>query len=511
MNASHTPDIEISAAQGFLRPWRELSIIATVLMELSWAALWYRVLIQPGQDVAYMQVYLVLVGMLLQIYFVNRITGYLRIRLLARRIILLLAIGLNLLIGLKLLLYSREPISIVEVLNRPLDTFGDMARLIPSEFVVMVVVLLVSWRGLYYLDYQIGSYNAISGFRLGVLMFFLYGMLIPLTHESPTTAFFLFLFFSLLAMSSARISGISQLRGGHSVQFNRQWMIGIVGIILVMIGIASITVIFAQERLFNLLSEFLAWAIYLLVLVLSPLLFGFLKFFMWLFSAVRLNDIFDFIVRAINNLQSIFASMISAMSAWVERFDLENIERFFEVIASYKGIYLWLILIILATFILLGVRRYIWKDKSSDDQEILSELVDEDLIKLLRTALRRRLDKLAEDLQDFLRLRQARRLLAAARIRRIYAMLLDMSARLDRPRPAARTPLEFLPELEGIFPSLAEELRTITEAYLLVRYGELPESPEDLDKVESAWKLVSSTGNEELKSRRRKTQAMNRG
>lgn len=511
MNASQTPDIEISAAQGFLRPWRELSLIATVLMELSWVALWYRVLIQPGQDVAYLRVYPVLVGMLLQVYFVNRITGYLGIRLLARRIILLLAIGLNLLVGLKLLLYSREPISIIEVLNRPLDTFGDMARLIPSEFVVMVVVLLVSWRGLYYLDYQIGSYNAISGFRLGVLMFFLYGMFIPLTRESPATAFFFFLFFSLLAMSSARISGISQLRGGHSVQFNRQWMIGIVGIILVMIGIASITVIFAQERLFNLLSEFLAWAIYLLVLVFSPLLFGFLKFFMWLFSAVRLNDIFDFIIRAINNLQSIFTSMMSAMSAWADRLNLENIERFFEVIASYKGIYLWLILIVLATFILLGVRRYIWKDKSSDDREMQSEPVDEDLIKLLRTALRRRLDKLAEDLQDFLRLRQARRLLAAARIRRIYAMLLDMSARLDRPRPAARTPLEFLPELEGIFPSLAEELRTITEAYLLVRYGELPESPEDLDKVESAWKLVSSTGNDELKSRRRKTQAMNRG
>jgi len=511
MNASQTPEIEISAAQGFFRPWRELSLIATVLMELSWVTLWYRVLVQPGQDVAYLRVYLVLVGMLLLVYFVNRITGYLGIRLLARRIILLLVIGLNLLVGLKLLLYSQETISIVEVLNRPLDTFGDMARLIPSEFIVMVFVLLVSWRGLYYLDYQIGSYNAIAGFRLGVLMIFLYGLFISLTRESPATAFFLFLFFSLLAMSSARISGISQLRGGHSVQFNRQWMIGIVGIILVMIGIASITVIFAQEKLFNLLSQFLAWAIYLLVLVFSPLLFGFLKFFMWLFSAVRLNEIFDFIVRVINNLQSIFASMMSAMSAWAEQFNLDSIQQFFDFITSYKGIYLWLILIILAAFILLGVRRYIWKEKVDDDQDMQSQPVDEDLIKLLRTALRNRLNKLAEDLEDFFRLRQARRLLAAARIRRIYAMLLDLSARLDRPRPAARTPLEFLPELEGIFPSLAVELRTITEAYLLVRYGELPESPEDLDKVESAWKLVSSSGNEELKTRRRKTQATNRG
>jgi hypothetical protein len=511
MSTTQSPDIEISAAQGFLRPWRELSLIATVLMELSWVALWYQVLVRSSQDVAYLQVYFALVGMLLLVYFVNRITGYLGIRLLARRIILLLVISLNLFIGLKLLLFSREAISIVEILNRPLDTFGDMARLIPTEFVVMVFFMLVSWRGLYYLDYQIGSYNAISSFRLGVLMFFLYGMFIPLTRASPAIAFFLFLFFSLLAMSSARISGISQLRGGHSVQFNRQWMIGIVGIILVMIGIASVTLIFAQERLFNLLSSFLAWMIYILVLVFSPLLFGSLRFFMWLFSAVNLNQIFDFIFRAINNLQSIFASMMNAMSAWVERFNLDRIEQFFNMIASYKGIYLWLVLIILATFILLGVRRYIWKEKAEDDQEMQSQPVDEDLIKLLRTALRNRLGKLAEDLEEFFRLRQARRFLAAARIRRIYAMLLDLSARLDRPRPAARTPLEFLPELGVLFPSLTGELRTITEAYLLVRYGELPESPEDLDKVESAWKLVSSTGNEELKTRRRKTQAMKRG
>jgi hypothetical protein len=288
-------------------------------------------------------------------------------------------------------------------------------------------------------------------------------------------------------------------------------MIGIVGIILVMIGIASVMLLFAQERLFNLLSSFLAWMIYILVLVFSPLLFGFLRFFMWLFSAVRLNDIFDFIVRVINNLQSIFASMMNAMSAWVERFNLDSIEQFFDFIASYKGIYLWLILIVLVAFILLGLRRYIWKDNSDDDQKMQSEPVEEDLIKLLRTALRNRLDKLAEDLEEFFRLRQARRYLAAARIRRIYAMLLDMSARLDRPRPAARTPLEFLPELEGVFPALAVELRTITEAYLLVRYGELPETPEDLDKVENAWKAVSTTGNEELKARRRKTKAATRG
>jgi hypothetical protein len=386
-----------------------------------------------------------------------------------------------------------------------------MARLIPPEFVVLLFVLLVSWRGLHYLDYQIGSYNAISGFRLGVLMFFIYGIFIPYTQESPAFAFYLFLFFSLLAMSSARIFDISHLRGGFSAQFNRQWMLGITGIILVMVVIAAATVVFAQERLFHLFSRFLTWAIYLLVLIFSPLLFVILRFFIWLFSAIHLGDIFDFIVRALGNLQSIVDTLIKSISVWITQANLENIRKIFDVIASYKGLYLWIVLIIVVSFILLGLRRYLTKEREGSGQDIQTEAVDEDLINALRSALRRGWDKLAENLEDFLRLRQARRLLAAARIRRIYAMLLDMSARLDRPRPAARTPLEFLPELEGIFPSLIKELRTITEAYLLVRYGELPESAEDLDRVEDAWRMISSTGNEEIKARRRKMRAMNRG
>ena len=449
--------------------------------------------------------------MLLLVYLGNRITDYLEIKLLTRRVILLLLIGLNLIAGLRLLLYAREPISLVEVLNRPLDTFGDMAQIVPIEFIVMVFVLLVSWRGLYYVDYQIGTNNAVTGFRLGVIMFFLYGIFMSYTQDLPAFAFYLFMFFSLLSMSSARISGISHLRGGHSVQFNRQWMVGILGIILIMIGISSVTVIFAQERLFFLLSRLLSWAIYALVLIISPLLFAFLRAFMWLFGAIRLNEIFDFIARAIQNLQLILDSLISTVSAWVSRINLDNIERIVRIIASYKGIYLWIVLIVLAFFILLGVRRYIMKEEKDDEQEMQTEPVDEDLFQLLRSALRKGLNKLVDNLEDMLRLRQARRYLAAARIRRIYALLLDLSARLDRPRPAARTPLEFLPELEGIFPSLAKELRTITEAYLLVRYGELPESAEELDRVEDAWKLVSSTGNEELKSRRRIMKAANRG
>ena len=76
---------------------------------------------------------------------------------------------------------------------------------------------------------------------------------------------------------------------------------------------------------------------------------------------------------------------------------------------------------------------------------------------------------------------------------------MDLSSKLGNPRPPAHTPLEFLLVLEDLFSEGVEEVRTITHAYLRVRYGELPESSQEVMMVESAWKRVNTLGKEALK------------
>ena len=149
------------------------------------------------------------------------------------------------------------------------------------------------------------------------------------------------------------------------------------------------------------------------------------------------------------------------------------------------------------------IRRHFWTDQEEDSLEYQSLLDQEDLFGLLRSALRRGLGKVADGIGQIMHLRHAKRMLAAARIRRIYARLMDLSAKLNQPRPPSKTPLEFLPELEGIFPTLSMELGTITNAYLRVRYGELPETHQEVEIVETAWKRVRSYGQEKLSARRR--------
>jgi len=486
-----------------IRPWRELVLIAAIVAELSWVALWYRVLFQAGRQVSYLRVLVILLIMLMVFFIPSRVMIYLNTRLSLRRVILFLLFLANYLLGLRALLYTREPVGFMELLNRPVRSFSDMANLIPTEFIVMLFVLLVSWRGIAYSDRQVGPVNVLASFRLGVFMFILYGLALPIIQGSPSTALYIFLFTSLLAMSTARISVLSQLRGGHHILFNRQWAAGIISVILIIVGISALVVSFASKNLFDLLSTLLTWLMYLVVLIFTPLAWLLMRLLFWLFEMIRLDTLFDALRDVFQRLDAVLRSIAALIAQFAQSINLEFIESFFARLASYKSIYLWMIIILGLMVMLLTLRRVILKDERADDQDVESSLAPQDLFNLLKAALRRGLGRLAGNLEEILRLNQARRLLAAARIRRIYAQLLRLSAKLDHPRPASRTPLEFLPALESLFPALSTELETITDAYLLVRYGEAPETSEELGKVETAWKAVFAAGQESLRIRHR--------
>jgi hypothetical protein len=95
-----------------------------------------------------------------------------------------------------------------------------------------------------------------------------------------------------------------------------------------------------------------------------------------------------------------------------------------------------------------------------------------------------------------------RRFFGAIRIRRIYAKLMKMCERLDVPRASTVTPLEYLDELELLFPEKRAQVRMITQAYNRVRYGELPETPDEVRVVEQAWSEVRQSA-KDLQSARR--------
>jgi hypothetical protein len=81
-------------------------------------------------------------------------------------------------------------------------------------------------------------------------------------------------------------------------------------------------------------------------------------------------------------------------------------------------------------------------------------------------------------------------LYAAVSIRKIYANMVRLAETQGFPRQPAQTPYEYLPTLGLAFPDSQAEATTITEAYVNVHYGEVPESLQDLQRIRECWEQI---------------------
>ncbi|MCA9872708.1 MAG: DUF4129 domain-containing protein [Anaerolineales bacterium] len=81
----------------------------------------------------------------------------------------------------------------------------------------------------------------------------------------------------------------------------------------------------------------------------------------------------------------------------------------------------------------------------------------------------------------------------AASIRRIYQQMCQAAGASGYPRAPAETPFEYLATLALAWPELTSESQLITQAYVKVRYGELPETRAELEQIQAAWKRLEAT------------------
>ncbi|MCI0520006.1 MAG: DUF4129 domain-containing protein [Chloroflexi bacterium] len=497
------PDEALLAERRKARPWRELSFYTLALMEMSWVALWYRVLIAGGVEVPYWRAYLVLSFMTLSMYFSAWIADWLNLMMKIRRWIFGALILANLLLGLKNLLYTGEKSSLFALVLRPISAFADRQSIIPPEFFIMILSLLVCFYGLRLVGRQIEPGAVGDSFRLGITLLLIYGLFIPDFNPDIAPTMFTFLFFGMTAMASARLAIQGQLRGGQAIPFDRRWLLGLLGSIFLVVGAAVFTVDWMSDRGFLFLSDLLGWTVYLLALLFSPLIWAVIQAVYWLGEHIRLENFLASLERLIAQFSEVVAMLTQGVTDLLGFSREGGPQRFLGWWLAIKPYVLWGALILFIVLTVLAVRRFVRRDEAEDEQDAEAVSGQGDLLAMLRNTLRNRLAKMMQDLEGALRLNRARRYLAAARIRRIYAQLMDLSAGLGKPRPASWTPLEFLPRLEETFPALNADLEAITTAYLSVRYGELPETVEEVDAVEHAWKRVSAAGQEQLRAARR--------
>lgn len=73
-----------------------------------------------------------------------------------------------------------------------------------------------------------------------------------------------------------------------------------------------------------------------------------------------------------------------------------------------------------------------------------------------------------------------------------------MAADHGYPRANSETPYEYRTTLVKAWPNNMVDINTITEAFVRVRYGEIPETQDEVNKIRSAWQKLEELPPEEI-------------
>lgn len=473
-------DLAVRAPKFQLSAWRIMVALAMAGITLSWLAPFYHALLQTGLGVDLLPILIGLSVIMSLAYLADMLVEYLRIRSNVRIHIQLTVLIISGLLGLYLMVWNTPGYGTSRV--------SDF--IVMPEVIGISTVLIAWWRGQTLFQHQIGTFKIRKAFRQGIWLHLLTGLLrVQISGHFDPLPFYLFLFAGLVGLGSARLSTVGSLRGGSGVPFDRSLIAGLGGSAVGLILVSSMVAIMAKGPLASLIRRFLGGAVSVLAEAVFFVLRPVIRFIFNLMGSLfgvdggmlldeeALNpDTFGDVIH--QTMVELDEEIIPP--TWAA--DLGQIVKFSLIAVG---------LIILILLIYAGLQQWRARSKFSirDDRESLITLAD--LPRMLQQALRERFRRVIDRFQ---RLRPDERRYAAARIRRIYAELMDLSQRLDMERPKALTPLEFLPSLKMLFESEDDALEHITRAYLKVRYGELPETRQQVDEIESAWQKIEARG-----------------
>ncbi len=81
----------------------------------------------------------------------------------------------------------------------------------------------------------------------------------------------------------------------------------------------------------------------------------------------------------------------------------------------------------------------------------------------------------------------------AASIRSIYQQMCQAAASVGYARSDTETPYEYLDTLAKVWPDDRPQSMLITEAYIRIRYGEIPETKDELEEIQEAWRMLEQS------------------
>jgi hypothetical protein len=467
--------------------WRQEYLhLAVILMTASWMAPWVALILSNFIDfplIAALQISVVnlLASMFLVRWLLYRRTSDNRIETV---VILLMGIAAAITVLLTPSMAQAYdnggPLQLADLFHASPKT-----NVFPAGLLVFFWVLYLWWRGYTLSDGYLTLVRASFGMRLGIVAFLwvlvfadsqLRKDILPLVP--------IFFFFGLLSSGLARADSLNLDRPGHSTALGRGWMVSLVGIAMIMTLAGFAAALWLTGMDTELAAAVLGIAarilITLLLLLLVPILF--LIELAYNFILTLLPD------RVINT-----AADAGAGGA---RIDHQNAPAWLVTLAQVFSVLLIAILILV---ILFGIYAMIWfalatrRQREMYHDEERESLGTGEVVGGMRQALRDSWRRLADTIGILRQFGLGRELFTALTIRRIYARMEKLAGLRGYPRTLSETPYEYQRELYQAFPGQNDDIQTITEAYIAVRYGEVPENPAELETVRAAWQRLSQS------------------
>lgn len=455
--------------------WHEFARVLQIWMEATWMILWVWAILNLRLNLAYWPLLGIFGGIMTVSYYIAVAIQQIKTKKWISRLVyivwVLIAIWVTVILAAPVKGFFNLLSPIIDSVN-----FVYSQNDIPIQVWLATTAGLVILRSLKLSQFHVSSHSVRNSFQIG-LVFMLFFGLFGINRQIPVPFFpsILFLGLSLIGLSSARLAEMSRQRGGSRINLKPFWLVLIVsatatilllGSLLVSVmrwQIAGITD--ASVFILAILTTLIIVPFALIALILTALLIPFIRFL----TSIGFFQLFKLDPGSLgieSNLQPI-----------------QGLQRQLPIAPVFVLIGLVALLTIIG-YLIGRIRRRSLTSLVGENHQEDEQFMDGFKKKgWLRGKIRAAFDQLGLHMK----LINPRKVWAAARIRHAYAQFLDSMNRLGYEREQSQTPLEFQPVAAGIMPEMQTEIEIITRAYLLVRYGEIPENEVEVQKVLAAW------------------------
>ncbi len=452
----------------------EVSLIAPLVLALTpWSQLW-----SPSLFTLW------LLLLILIPFNLSRLASLVNVPGQKQQIIIAIGLVIAILLSWRMLLYSpRSPLDL-RWLGEFFDHINEHGNPFWSrDLAIFVTVTLMWWRGIALVGRRVDIGDVGLRMRAGILLLLLLvagiaGSLL----EWPVTPFILLFFFaSLAAVALTRVEQLELGRTGQSFPLSFRWLLVVAGAAALLAFLTGITAGFAGgDSVTSVVGWFAPiWQSLRLIVTTVLITVSFLSTPLLAILDWLLNLLLGFFGPILENgLAEVQVTVQAPFATPIPEELGEAVETASRTPRQLLALLIMLFFVLLVA-LALGRLVRIMRQTSQIESEMVSPFGG--LSPTVKPGFGRRLAD---------RLKLFRRWQAAASIRHIYREMCIMAADAGYARANFETPYEYLPTLVQAWPDNGADTRLLTEAYIRVRYGEIPETQDELNELKSAFKRL---------------------